>query len=148
MKSKNKSAKPVVVPVNVSTNDLNAQIAALKQQAEALTQQHNEAIAAEKLIVTQLREKKIADTLAILGATTVAAAILELKSLARAGSDSKRGNKISDETKALIDVALASPGNRTSAQIAETFSVSLPFLQLRKKALGLTRTNAKRAVAA
>lgn len=136
-------APAVVAPVTETALSLAEEIAGIeKRRDELLAQQKIEADAlAAKIAEKNNAERTLIDSLmATVGVDSLDALIERIEARQRLDRTSNRGNVISEETKKAIETVLRSDNPPTAAKIAETYSVSIPWIQLYKNKLGLVKT--------
>lgn len=136
-------APAVVAPVTETALSLAEEIAGIeKRRDELLAQQKIEADAlAAKIAEKNNAERTLIDSLmATVGVDSLDALIERIEARQKLDRTSNRGNVISEETKKAIETVLRSDNPPTAAKIAETYSVSIPWIQLYKNKLGLVKT--------
>ena len=137
------AAPAVIAPVTETALSLAEEIAGIeKRRDELLAQQKIEADAlAAKIAEKNNAERTLIDSLmATVGVDSLDALIERIEARQRLDRTSNRGNVISEETKKAIETVLRSDNPPTAAKIAETYSVSIPWIQLYKNKLGLVKT--------
>ena len=136
-------APAVIAPVTETALSLAEEIAGIeKRRDELLAQQKIEADAlAAKIAEKNDAERNLIDSLmATVGVDSLDALIERIEARQKLDRTSNRGNVISDDTKKAIEAVLRSENPPTAAKIAETYSVSIPWIQLFKNKLGLVKT--------
>jgi hypothetical protein len=141
------AAPAVIVPATVETAptalSLAEEIAGIeKRRDELLAKQKSEAdLLAAKIAEKNNAERALIDSLmATVGVDSLDALIERIEARQRLDRTSNRGNVISDDTKKAIEAVLRSENPPTAAKIAETYGVSIPWIQLYKGKLGLVKT--------
>jgi len=147
---KNSVAAPAVIapaivpaPAPEATLSLADEIAGIeKRRDELLAKQKSEAVAlAQKEKEKNDAERVLIDSLmGVVGVSSLDDLIARIEARQKLDRTSNRGNVISDETKKAIEAVLRSENPPTAAKIAETYSVSIPWIQLFKNKLGLVKT--------
>jgi hypothetical protein len=107
-------------------------LAKQKSEAVALAQKEKEKNDAERVLIDSL--------MGVVGVSSLDDLIARIEARQKLDRTSNRGNVISDETKKAIEAVLRSENPPTAAKIAETYSVSIPWIQLFKNKLGLVKT--------
>lgn len=115
-------------------SELNEKLAELNRQKKEI--EEKEIAAREE---SRQKERDLVDSLmVVLGVDSLDAVIERINARQRMDAKTKHGNVISDETKSTVD-ALLRAGQLTAKEISETHNVSIPWIQLRKKSLGLVK---------
>lgn len=136
-------APAVVAPVTETALSLAEEIAGIeKRRDELLAKQKEESdLLAQKQKEKNDAERVLIDSLmGVVGVSSLDDLIARIEARQKLDRTSNRGNVISDETKKAIEAVLRSDNPPTAAKIAETYSVSIPWIQLFKNKLGLVKT--------
>lgn len=115
-------------------------LAKQKSESDLLAQKQKEKNDAERTLIDSL--------LPIVGVSSLEDLIARIEARQKLDRTSNRGNVISEDTKKAIEEVLRSENPPTAAKIAETYSVSIPWIQLFKNKLGLVKTRTVSAPAA
>jgi hypothetical protein len=141
------AAPAVIVPATIETApvalSLAEEIAGIeKRRDELLAKQKAESnLLAQKQKEKDDGERNLIDSLmAIVNVSSLDDLIARIEARQRLDRTSNRGNVISDDTKKAIEAVLRSENPPTAAKIAETYGVSIPWIQLYKGKLGLVKT--------
>lgn len=135
-KSKAASAAPVTAPAAVSTASITLdQIALRRAELEKMEQDLRQA----QIDAKNAERAKFEALPAQVGLATVAELISALKGL------SAKSHRLTDEVRLQIRAAITA--GRTGKQVASDFGVSVPTVQAIKKAAGMVRARADKAIA-